>query len=367
MKTVLGLLAGVGSLLREARDVGYHVLGNVESRRPYHLGLHLSWAHNFPDTPLMMGTAEDQKYLKQMRGDVDLAIGHPPCGSHSAMGNSGARVDSMSEAEREAYHARRRKDMGLLPMFTDYVKWLKPKAFALDNLPKILKTSAPPEWWRETLPDYQLTFITMANWDYGTPQRRQRLWVVGVRGKKPFTFKPPATRLEGPRSVLEACLATPALDWRPWVNDPANGHVHVEPHDMLTSDYRTTTPSYRVRHAVELAVGMLSIPPGRPWPYITEIGRDATKIGRQRAQLSHTCPVLTGLPAVHHPLTGWPLTARERARLMDWPDDFVLGTSDTTYDKNTLMKLILFTGKAVPSGFPRYMLPQLDEHVRRYV
>lgn len=339
-------------------------MGNVETRRPYHLGESLSWVHNFPQAPLMMGDEyEQQNILRPMRNELDLAIGHPPCGSHSQMGNSGARIDSMSAAEREAYHARRRKDMGLLPLFIDYVKWLKPRSFALDNLPKILKTSAPPEWWREMLPEYQLTFITMLNWDYGTPQRRQRLWVVGVRAKKPFVFKPTKQRLPGPQSILEAIRD---LDWRPWADDPSTGHVHVPPNVMLTSDYRTTTPGYRVREASELALGMLAIPPGRPWPYITEKGRDATKIGRQRGQLDHMCPVLTGLPAVHHPLTGWPLTARERARLMDWPDSFTLGTASTTYDNNALMKLILFTGKAVPSGFPRYMLPQLFDHLRRH-
>jgi len=50
---------------------------------------------------------------------------------------------------------------------------------------------------------------------------------------------------------------------------------------------------------------------------------------------------------------------------MDWPDDFVLGNVNTMYDRTALMRLTLFTGKAVPSGFPRYLMPQLIKHLRR--
>src|SRR5690606_13929544 len=100
--------------------------------------------------------------------------------------------------------------------------------------------------------------------------------------------------------------------------------------------------------------------------YTTDLGRLAYKIGRLRPDYGRRAPVVTGLPSIHHPLTGWPLTARERARLMDWPDDFVLGDHQTVYDRRALMRLVLFTGKAVPSAFPRFILPQLQKFMRRH-
>lgn len=84
-----------------------------------------------------------------------------------------------------------------------------------------------------------------------------------------------------------------------------------------------------------------------------------------RVRVDNRSKVLTGLPSIHHPWTGWPLTPRERARLMDWPDDFMLGSETTNYDRRTLMRLTLFTGKAVPSAFPRYLIPQIIKHLRR--
>jgi site-specific DNA-cytosine methylase len=358
----IGLLAGVGSLLREAQDAGCAVVGNVESRGPYATALDLSWNHNFPHAEFHRSLNEDDGIPDEWF-DADIALGHPPCGSHSTLGNSGARTDSMDAETRKKFFAERDADMGLLPQFINYVNLLKPRSFALDNLAKILRTSAPEAWWKTMLPKYHLTFVVMRNWDYGTPQRRERLWVIGVRKPgKPFVFTPPEKRLKGPKTIMAALKG---LDWEPWKNDPSTGHVHVEPNVMLTSDYRTTIKGQRATRAVQLATGFLSIPPSRAWPYLTDKGRLAVKIGRLRPEMSRHAPVVTGLPALHHPLTGWPLTARERARLMDWPDDFVLGNEDTTYDRRTLMRLILYTGKAVPSRFPRHLIPQLLKHVRR--
>lgn len=359
---VVGLLAGVGSLLREAQDAGFEVVGNYETRAPYSTGRHLSWDLNFPDIPLIRKAPE---WLHEGWGRPDLIIGHPPCGSHSQLGNSGQPAHKTTE-ERRAMQAIRHKRAGLLPLFVEEVARLKPRVFVLDNLPKILTTVAPKEWWEAALPKYNLTFIVMMNWDYGTPQLRKRLWVIGTRKPlPPFKFRAPkGGRLAGPRTAMEAFGDLP---WQPWKNIRRLGHVHVAPDSMLTGDYRTTVEGLTVTHATQLGLGFLSIPPDKAWPYITRFGRLAVKIGRQRLAFEKYSRTITGLPSIHHPMTGWPLTARERARLMDWPDDFHLGNEDSLYNRTELMRLTLFTGKAVPSGFPRYLLPQIHKFLRRNV
>lgn len=358
----LGILCGVGSLLRETEHAGFEVVGNIETRAPYRTGRHLSWDLNYPHVPLITSPTEA---LPDAFRDVDVAIGHPPCGSHSTLGNSSASRDTMSDTERLAYFAKRNRYVGMLPLFCEYVRTLEPKSFLLDNLPKIMDTSAPPAWWQAQLPDYNLTFIVMLNWDYGTPQLRQRLWVVGVRRPAPaFVFTPPkGGRLDGPTTMLEAFTGLP---WLPWEDVADWGHVHVQPHEMLTGDYRTTIPELSVTRATELGLGFLSIPPERAWPYQTRTGRIAVKIGRMRGYTDAKSRVVSGLPSIHHPMTGWPLTPRERARLMSWPDDFHLGNALTPWDRRAQMRLVLFTGKAVPSAFPRYVLPQLRKHLRRH-
>ena len=363
----IGFLAGVGSLLREAQDAGCKVVGNVESRSPYHTGRALSWDLNFPKVPLLKPSSLDvqsKDYVSSPLGweDLDIAVGHPPCGSASTLGNSSAFAFGRTEVNRVQYHAKRAKDQGLLPLFVSLVNNYAPRSFALDNLPKILRTSAPETWWRQALPKYHLTFVTMFNWDYGTPQRRERLWVIGVRKPgKPFLLKPIKKRPRG--SPVTALDAFGELSWEPWLDFPATGHVHCPPGSMLTGDYRTTVPGLNCERVIQLATGFMSIPPECAWPYTTRRGTLGVKIGRRRIAHDRRSAVLTGLPTMHHPYTGWPLTARERARLMDWPDDFHLGSTSTEWNRYSLMRLILFTGKAVPSAFPRYLIPQLLDHI----
>jgi site-specific DNA-cytosine methylase len=356
----IGLLAGVGSLLREARDAGFTIDANVETRRVYTIpwAKALSWDLNFPKVPLI---SDPRLIIPNAR--PDLIIGHPPCGAHSQLGNSGQPAHLTTEVRRAMQKVRHQR-VGLLPFYVEQVSVMKPRMFVLDNLPKILGTVAPEEWWRTVLPDYRLTFIIMLNWDYGTPQLRKRLWVVGARKPmKPFVLVPPNKRLTGPATALEAFEGLP---WEPWLDLPELGHVHIAPDDRLTGDYRTTTKDLNVTRASELALGFLSIPPNTAWPYLTRFKRLAVKIGRQRIPHDGRSRTITGLPSVHHPLTGWPLTPRERARLMDWPDNFKLGTADLDgYSRRELMRLTLLTGKAVPSGFPRYLLPQILNHLEK--
>lgn len=357
----LGLLAGVGSLLREASDAGFEILGNLETRSQYHTARHLSWDLNFPDVPLIRDPAKLTRH-----SDIDLIIGHPPCGSHSHLGNSGAPKQSLTNSlasERAEWRRKRHAKTGLLPLYIEQVNLLQPKMFALDTLPKFMETSAPPEWWKAQLPKYRLTFIVMKNWDYGTPQVRKRLWVVGARKPLPaFVLRETLRRQPGPRTAREAFEG---LAWEPWLNDPELAHVHVSPDAMLTGDYRTTIPGLSVKEVTQLGLGFLSIRPNQLWPYTTASGRLARKIGRTRLPFESVSRTITGLPSIHHPMTGWPLTPRERARLMQWPDDFQLGDATTLYDRYALMRLTLFTGKAVPSGFPRYLIPQLARHMSR--
>jgi site-specific DNA-cytosine methylase len=357
----VGFLCGVGSLLYEAAQQGFDILGNIEVRSHFRLGEHLSWAQNFPQAPLI--TKIDGQLDRMGFDEADVAIGHPPCGSHSSLGRAHASPDTMSKSQREAYHAKRFTNTGLVPTFINLVKTFKPRSFVLDNLPKILDTSMPPSWWQQQLPKYHLSFHTIWNWDYGVPQRRIRLWVIGVRKpSQPFNFRPVRGRLAGPTTVLEAL---DGLAWEPWNDDYESAHIHVPPHFQLSSCF-PMAKGERAELTAQRAAGMLSYPSGKLWPYRTGTGRLTKKPGHLRLRSDHRSTVISGAPSLHHPLTGWPLTPRERARLMCWPDDFALNEPDAeTFDRTSFMRMMTFTGKAVPGGFVSYLLPQLEKHLRR--
>lgn len=358
---VMGMLAGVGTLLREAQDAGCTVIGNLETR-PYFRTIPDVWHANFPDTPLIT----DAVRLQMMTSggsyyEPDLMLGHPPCGSHSVLGVTHS-LDLPAD-QRAAMAERRSKRVGLLPLFVEGVNSLQPKVFALDNLPKILEKVATKDWWKASLPDYRLTFMTIRNWDYGTPQMRTRLWVVGTRrDQRRFRFVPPTKRLRGPRTVWSAIRDLP---WEPWKDLPELAHVHAPPSEAPFGSYPTldSPPTY-IDTVQELAHGYLSLPPAYNWPYRTRTtNRITKKFGRARLRLNgHSSVISSG--TLQHPITGWTLTARERARIMDWPDDFKLWDGSRIFTRSYQARLMIFTGKAVPSRFPRYLIPQLLECVK---
>lgn len=359
----VGFLAGVGTLLRAAQDVGCDVVGNVETR-PYYRDPWI-WRLNFAGAPHFgsIDEALSTGCFLEWALDADVALGHPPCGKFSRLGGTGARQERFNDAERKEWHAKRERDLGLLPQFVAMVNHLKPRTFAFDNLPRMTGAISESEW-SELLPRYRMTFVTMTNWDYGSPQRRKRLWVIGSRGKKRFKFRPTKRRLRGPTDVLSALDGLP---WQPWIDVPELAHVHHEPDAAPVGGYWARDDRgerFAIRDFVRYAAGFGLLPPGTLWPYQNNHGRYTRKPARARSVLGRPARTLSGNETLNHPLTGWPLTIRERARLMGWPDDFKLTDADHPLDRRWITKLALLTGRAVPSEFPRYLIKQLLDHAQ---
>ena len=361
MKAV-GFLAGVGSLLREAQDHGLDVLGNVEVR-PYFKSTRWIWDSNF-QVPTYFNLAELEENDDQWH-DVDIVLGHPPCGSYSVLGKGGAKVENFnSDQERVDWHQARNQRKGLIPLFIQLVNKYQPKIFALDNLKAMLKAFSPDSW-EEVLPGYSITFIEMVNYDYGSSQRRARLWVVGSRSKRRFNLVPPKTRLEGPRNVWEAIQDLPM---EPWKDIPEIAHIHHVPASYpmgtfwgrdLNGDRVPTRPM------IPVAMAFMGLPPGHLWSYENNEGRFTKKPAHTRMFHERLARTPSGHETLRHPFTGWPLTVRERARIMGWPDDFKLWDGKIKLDRLKLLNIVKVTGRAVPSEFPRYLIPQLIRHVRR--
>jgi site-specific DNA-cytosine methylase len=296
--------------------------------------------------------------------DAELAIGHPPCGGFSALGMGSAPVDRMTKEEREAWDYARSHHPGMLPLFCQLVNEFRPKIFAMDNLPKMLN-AFPRKWWKAMLPDYRITVITMWNWTYGSPQRRQRAWVVGCLRKKRFELVEPDGRLDGPKTIWEAIEDLP---WEPWNDIPEIDHCHHAPSNEAMGSFPTAGPPYMTHYAPyvsDTAFGYLGIAPGRAWPYITAAGRATGKFAHTRMAMDRPARTLSKSETLRHPITGFPLTPRERARLMGWPDDFRLLGNGTEANQSSIRAISMITGKAVPNEFVRYLIPQLVDHIER--
>jgi DNA (cytosine-5)-methyltransferase 1 len=122
---------------------------------------------------------------------VDVVIGGPPCQSFSASG-------------RRAGGAAGSLDLrgNLFESYKAVISKLKPSAFIFENVRGIFATNKGKDWERILKAfksiGYNVDYRLLDAADYGIPQHRERVFLVGHNLKQPFLFPKP---LFGPDSI----------------------------------------------------------------------------------------------------------------------------------------------------------------------
>lgn len=125
--------------------------------------------------------------------NIDLIIGGPPCQSFSASG-------------RRAGGAAGRLDLrgNLFESYCEIINHVRPKAFVFENVRGILSTNGGKDW--EAIVSafndigYRLTYRILDAFDFGVPQQRERMFLVGTRDDEEFLFPRPT---HGPDSAAD--------------------------------------------------------------------------------------------------------------------------------------------------------------------
>ncbi len=117
--------------------------------------------------------------LKADRGRFALVAGGPPCQPFSVGGKRLAADDARNG----------------IPQFLRAVADLRPHAFLMENVPG-LAVSTKRAYFLDVLRrlerlGYLTTWRVLEAADYGVPQTRRRLFVVGTRGRRRFSFPGP--------------------------------------------------------------------------------------------------------------------------------------------------------------------------------
>lgn len=141
--------------------------------------------------------------------DIDLVVGGPPCQSFSASGR------------RAGGAAGRLDDRGnLFEAYRDIIGHLNPEAFVFENVRGILATNKGKDWsdivaaFNEL--GYAVNFRLLDAADYGVPQHRERVFLVGHRSDNPFLFPRP---LFGPDSKDKKPHVSPEQAFKHLKND----------------------------------------------------------------------------------------------------------------------------------------------------
>ena len=189
--TAISLYAGAGGLDRGFSRAGFS----------------LSWA--IDSDPHAVKTYEENLGDHIVRGSLpedsppghlqpDLVIGGPPCQGFSVIG----RMDP-DDPRSQHVHA-----------FLDVVEQLEPRAFCMENVRALARA---PRWQsvrdglvqRARELEYQVELMVLNAADYGVPQARERMFLVGVQGGGPLC--PVPTTKGDPPTVREALLGLPSF------------------------------------------------------------------------------------------------------------------------------------------------------------
>jgi DNA (cytosine-5)-methyltransferase 1 len=231
--------------------------------------------------------------------DIDLMAAGPPCQSFSILGRRGALADPRGK---------------LALKYIDLIAEVKPRAFLFENVPGLLSVNDGKDWkellaYANSQTGYNLHFARLNATQFGIPQSRERIVLVGFRDRVNFKFPTKAT---GP-------LSRELMREMPIGGTPST-HALVEVEGLPNQNIRIH--GERVRHRYTL------IAPG---------DRDRIDHTDRISGDRPSGTVLVGSGAgggrPHiHPEEPRVITVREAARLQSFPDWYIFqGTSTAQY------------------------------------
>ena len=315
---VIDLFAGVGGL-----SYGFAHNSNFEiiMANEYDKDIAKAYSLNHPSVEMIEGDIKNitketlEMYAKK---NIDIIIGGPPCQSYSTLGKR--------QMDERAH------------LFIEYCRVLsiiKPKLFLFENVSGLLSMQGGKliEVIREEF--RKLGYIVKTKLlnavDFGVPQYRDRVILVGMKGDN--TFEYPKEKygegLKPYRTVEDAFSDMPKLK-----SGEGNIKYAKEPQNELQEFYRknsmTLTENESPKNGEHLIKIMEALPDGGSKNDLPEELRPKSGYGNTYAKMwwKKPAPTVTrnfATPSSSrcvHPRDSRAMTTREGARLQSFPDDY---------------------------------------------
>ncbi len=347
----ISLFSGIGGLDYGLEKAGFKNIMCVEHDRDACLNLRNNTAWNVKEGDITkLDPLLERRKLGVRKKGLDLIAGGPPCQSYS-------KSSFWSSSTKRGYEDARGK---LIDHYMKFVEEFLPKVFIIENVPGFIYSKQNSGFgsfkaWLDRIQknyntNYTFELKVLNAVDYGVPQRRERLIIVGNRLGKEFLFPGP-THADPGHELVKGRVLKPFMT----VADAFEGLENSQ--DELK----------------ETAVGgkwkdlLPCIPPGENYQYFTDRGEGSKNIFKYRSRfwtfllkLSPRYPSWT-IQSSPGSSTGpfhWKnrkLTTRELARIQTLPDHMQFFSS-----RRSSQKLI---GNAVPSALAEL----LGKEIRRQI
>ncbi|BDA39714.1 DNA cytosine methyltransferase [Candidatus Atelocyanobacterium thalassae] len=334
----IDLFAGVGGMTLGFEQAGFDVLGAIEID-PIHCAVH---QYNFPFwtticSDVSIINAMTIKNLSHIGDrDIDVVFGGPPCQGFSSIGKRDPK-DSRND---------------LVKHFIRLVLELQPKYFVIENVPG-MATKNNQIFLEEIFNKFnannyqiQTNYRILNSANYGVPQIRKRLFLLGAKSNLPLpkypqfltnyernvNFTIPFTpTVSQAISNLPEVNYYPELNYKDWIkvnyfehNDYVQSILNSSDNFSYQRIYdkNLLTSSLRTKHTKKLIERFQKTPQGQKEP-ISRFFKlhpegfcNTLRAGTPSNRGSYTSP------RPIHPFTPRCITVREAARLHSYPDWF---------------------------------------------
>lgn len=282
---------------------------------------------NHPEVSLVVNEIRD--FAPHQFAPIDVIVGSPPCPAFSAA--------------KQAQDQDKEKGFELINAFFRFVKELKPKAWAMENVIRLKKFVN-----RKYIPNLPDDFKTFTVWgpDYGLPQRRRRCIVTNI--DVPGVANPPPTLGE-----MIDCLGLPGEEPPNLVMNPLHEPdmvpgEYADRHDLYEVNEEHITPLFTKKMMMEGA-GFVEFPDPLEKPART-ICAKPSPIGRE--------PVVV-LDRRFKPAKLRYLSLREQAMIQGFPADYKLTDEAKTHTQ-------VMIGNAFPPPIVKGLAYEIWKKVRNY-
>jgi DNA (cytosine-5)-methyltransferase 1 len=326
---LVDLFSGCGGMTRGFEDSGaFRSVFAVEFDRD----AAATYAANFGDH-VACGPIEDVASFP----DADLVIGGPPCQGFSPLNRAAAGFE------------RR----GLWREYLRALAAVHPDAFVMENVPELLRSAEYVEFRaRAEAIGFAVEADVLNAADFGVPQRRRRAIVIGVRDGSPRWPAP---------SHSEATWVTfrEAVGGLPLRADGKRWHRPRRPRPESVRRYKAVPRDGGDRFAMQRNLDRAGLGHLVPRCWREKPTGTTDVFGR----LWWDRPALTIRTEFYkpekgrylHPSADRPITVREAARLMSFPDDFALP------EEQSMSSVARQIGNAVPPLLARRIAETLAE------
>lgn len=320
-----------------------------------------TFATNFPQVPFLCGDLSDftkDDFDAIIAGqDVDVIIGGPPCQGFSL---ANKRRNKISEDPRNK----------LFYQFVKTINWYNPKAFVMENVKGLLSmqhgdvihtiVDAFTHAGRE---GYNVRFKVLKSVEYGVPQLRERVIIIGIRNDLDLMPEFPHTSVFVPVTVNDAISDLPQIN--------AGEGEAIQQYPMAPqNDYQRFMRAHSsvvrnhiaMKHTPRLIERFKAIKQGQNlldvWEDHGAVKRgdpskkSEIKFSQNNLRLFGDKPAPTIAASFQsnfvHPTLNRNFTAREGARLQSFPDDFIFEGMRTKMSWEKGLSQYQQIGNAVP-------------------